>query len=83
MQTISLSIPEPVLSEFLEFAARSQRDPTEVMREALERYRDEKIRPTQQLEQGSILDHVPVNVGRILKPWNSRAEMLEDFFDRD
>lgn len=24
----------------------------------------------------------PVSLGKILKPWNSRAELLEDFFDR-
>ncbi len=31
----------------------------------------------------SIRDIKPVHVGEILKPWNSRAELLEDFFDRE
>ena len=31
----------------------------------------------------SIRDIKPVGVGEILKPWNSRGELLEDFFDRE
>lgn len=25
----------------------------------------------------------PISLGEIIKPWNSRAELLEDFFDRE
>ena len=83
MKTVHLEIPEPVVEEFEAFAEQTQREPSAVMREALELYRDERIRPAQQKRGTSILDHEPVSVGQILRPWTSRAEMLEDFFDRD
>jgi hypothetical protein len=83
MKTIQLDIPEPVYDEFEAFAEQTRREPSAVMREALELYRDERIRPARLKNGHSILDHEPVSLGQILKPWTSRAEMLEDFFDRD
>jgi hypothetical protein len=84
MTTISFEIPDAMLKDFQEFAARTQRDPTEVLREALEFYQRHRIRPDQSaVVSHSILDHKPISLGRVLKPWGSRSELLEDFFDRD
>jgi hypothetical protein len=82
MKTIQLAIPDSVLHEYEEFARQTRREPSSLMQEALEIYRQDKIVPSKHKASRSVLDHEPVSVGQILKPWTNRAEMLEDFFDR-
>jgi metal-responsive CopG/Arc/MetJ family transcriptional regulator len=84
MATVSVEIPDTVLRDFQDFAARSQREPADVIREALEFYQQQRIHPdrTNRVSH-SVLDHKPISLGKILKPWSSRSELLEDFFDRD
>jgi hypothetical protein len=84
MANIQIDIPEAVFQDFVAIAQRSSRDPMDVVREALLAYRNQHVAPSAPLEPGhSLLDHKPISVGKILKPWSSRSEMLEDFFDRD
>ena len=83
MKTVNLDIPEATFRDFERLGKEAQREPAELMREALERYRTERIAPLAKAGRQSVLDHEPMSVGAILKPWTSRAEMLEDFFDRD
>jgi metal-responsive CopG/Arc/MetJ family transcriptional regulator len=78
MKTITIHVSEPVYREFQEFAKRTDRKTSELIREAMELYREQKIR---RQTTHSVRDIKPVSVGKILKPWTSRAEMLEDFFD--
>ena len=67
-----------VFKEFKEFAKRTDRKASELIREAMELYRDQKIR---RQSNHSVRDIQGVSIGKILKPWTSRAEMLDDFFD--
>jgi hypothetical protein len=49
------------------------------MQEALQQYRNGLKKPA---GKHRLIDIPPGrSLGEILKPWNSRAEMLEDFFD--
>lgn len=66
--------------EFQEFAKSTDRKTAELIREAMELYRDQRIR---QRPTHSLLDHEPISLGKPLKPWKTRAELLESFFDRD
>jgi hypothetical protein len=78
MKTITVNVSEPVYRDFQEFAKRTDRKASELIREAMELYRDQKIR---RQANHSVRDIKPVSVGKILKPWTTRTEMLEDFFD--
>jgi hypothetical protein len=78
MKTITVHVSEPVYREFQEFAKRTDRKTSELIRDAMELYRQQKIRRT---ATHSVRDIPTMSVGKILKPWTSRAEMLEDFFD--
>ena len=78
MKTIIVHVSEPVYKEFKEFAKRTDRKASELIREAMELYRDQKIR---RQSNHSVRDIQGVSIGKILKPWTSRAEMLDDFFD--
>ncbi len=80
MKTITVHVSEPIYREFQEFAERTDRKTAELIGEAMELYRDQRIR---QRKTHSLLDHEPISLGKPLKPWKSRAELLENFFDRD
>ena len=80
MKTITVHVSEPIYREFKEFAKRTDRKTAELIREAMELYRDQRIH---QRKTHSLLDHQPISLGKPLKPSKSRAELLENFFDRD
>ena len=80
MKTITVHVSEPVYREFQKFAKQTDRKTAELIREAMELYRNERIR---RRKTHSLLEHEPVALGKLLKPWKNRAEMLENFFDRD
>jgi len=85
MTTITIQLPEAVVDDLQEYAKRTSRDADDVIREALENYRNQKsqLQESSVKKTHSLLDHEPLDLGEILKPWSSRAELLEDFFDRD
>jgi ribbon-helix-helix CopG family protein len=78
MKPITIHVSEPLYQEFQKHAKQTDRKAAELIREAMQLYRDQKIRKPQ---THSIRDIKPISVGKILKPWTSRSEMLEDFFD--
>ena len=80
METVTIQLPDDVYHDLEELAKLTSRAPGDLIREALELYRVQK-RPAKKTH--SVLDIPPVSVGAILKPWSSRSELLEDFFDRD
>jgi hypothetical protein len=43
----------------------------------MELYRQSKIRPVKTLR-----DIKPSSVGALLRPWSSRSELLDDFFEK-
>lgn len=76
MKTITLNVSEPVYADFQRHAREQDRPTSELLREAMEFYRQSKIRPAR-----SLRDVKPSSVGAILQPWSSRGELLGDFLD--
>jgi len=73
MKTITINVSEPVYREFKEYARRNDRTTSELIREAMERYRDDWIagRP-------SVLSWSARDVGRLISPLGSEDDLLEE-----
>jgi predicted CopG family antitoxin len=76
MKTITINVSEPVYVDFQRFAKESDRTTSELIREAMDQYRDKKIHG-----RGSLIRSEPAHVGNILRPWKGREDLLEGFFD--
>jgi hypothetical protein len=71
MRTITINVSEPVYEEFRR-ASRSQGRPTsELIREAMESYRRQVLRPRTDLR-----DFRPLTLGRMLKPLSPEDDLL-------
>ena len=77
MKTITLNVSEPVYADFQRYAQEQDRPTSELLREAMELYRQAKIRPVK-----SLRDIKPSSVGSLLQPWSSRSELLNDFLEK-
>jgi len=77
MKTITLNVSEPVYADFQRYAQEQDRPTSELLREAMELYRQSKIRPVRTLR-----DIKPSSVGAILQPWANRSELLDDFLEK-
>jgi predicted transcriptional regulator len=77
MKTITINVSEPVYRDFQEFARKHDRKAAELIREAMELYREQKLR-----RRTSLRDVRPVSAGKVLKPLGAEddllGEMLED-----
>ena len=71
MKTISVNVSEPVYEDFMEHAQRTDRTAAELIREAMDLFRREHIRP-----RTSLADLKPLNLGKTLKPLSSRDDLL-------
>ena len=71
MKTISVNISEPVYEDFVEHASRTDRTASELIREAMELFRNQRIRP-----RTSVANLKPLNLGKTLRPLTSRDDML-------
>ena len=78
MKTITINVSEPVYADFQRFAELRDRPTSELIREAMEAYREARIRPTR-----SLRDSRPASVQSVLKPWLGRDDLLGDFLDHD
>lgn len=76
MKTITINVSEPVYADFKRFAKDQDRTAAELVREAMEAYRQMKIRPPR-----SLREQEPVSVGVILKPWSGRDDLVDDLLD--
>ncbi len=76
MKTITLNVSEPVYADFQRYAREKDRSTAELVREAMETYRETKIRPPR-----SLREQHPVSAGEVLTPWNGRVELLDDLLD--
>ncbi len=56
MKTISVNVSEPVYRDFLEHARRTDRTAAELIREAMESFRETRIRPRTSLRTLAPLD---------------------------
>ena len=79
MNVIQIELADDVLKDMTEIAQQTGRPITTVVQEAVEKYRNDYMRAT---GTHRAID-IPLGngLGEILKPWSTRAELLEDFFD--
>lgn len=77
MKTITINVSEPVYRDFQEFARKHDRTASELIRDAMAFYCDQKLR-----RKTSLRDIRPVSAGKVLQPLSSEddllGEMLED-----
>jgi len=73
MKTITINVSEPVYREFQSQAKRLDRTAAELIREAMEEYRQ---RWTDR--RGSVRDLAPVDLGRVERTLTSEDDLLEE-----
>jgi len=71
MKTISVNISEPVYDDFVEHARRTDRTAAELIREAMELFRNQRIRP-----RTSVASIKPLDLGKVLRPVKNREDLL-------
>ena len=71
MKTISVNVSEPVYEDFMQHARRTDRTAAELIREAMDLFRRERIRPRTSLRKLK-----PLQLGKTLKPLSSRDDLL-------
>jgi hypothetical protein len=78
MNTVSVDIAAPVYELVAEEARRSNRQPADVISDAVGRYLEQGDRAA---STHSVLDIKSFPLGPPSQPWTSRADMLEGFMD--
>lgn len=79
MKAVTIHLEESVYSEFQKMAIKSKRSASELVREAMDLYR-QKVKKNSH----SLIDSPPAaSVGGVLQPWADRSEILDNFFDRE
>lgn len=76
MKTITINVSEPVYGDFREYARRQDRPTSELIREAMALYRDQRIRPS-----GSLRDLRPLSLGEVLRPVAADDDLLGEMLD--
>lgn len=73
MKTITINVSEPVYRDFQEISKLQDRSTSEIIREAMEFYRQQKLRVSR-----SMHDMQPFSVGSVLQPLQSTEDLLEE-----
>jgi hypothetical protein len=73
MKTITIDVSDPVYREFQEYAHKLDRPTSEIIREAMQLYRDERIRARQSLRTLK-----PLSLGKVLRPLERDDDLLEE-----
>jgi hypothetical protein len=76
MKLISVNVSEPVYRDFQDYAKRTDRTTAGLIREAMEWYRRERIRPRK-----SVLDLKPLNLGKVLRPLKREDDLLGEMLN--
>ncbi len=76
MKTITINVSEPVYSAFQQHARNIDRTTSELVREAMADYYANRIQ-----KSTSIRDLPPLRVGKVLKPFTKRGDLLEEMLD--
>jgi hypothetical protein len=71
MKTISVNVSEPVYEDFMQHAKRMDRTAAELIREAMELFRRDRIR-----SRTSLAGLKPLDLGKTLKPLSGRDDLL-------
>jgi len=79
MRAVTIHVDEPVYRDFQRLSRRAKRSTSDLIREAMENYR-QKFSPVRiPLWQAA----EPASVGKIKLPWLGREELADSFFDRE
>lgn len=76
MKTITINVSEPVYADFRRASQRLDRPASELIREAMEQYRQEYLQPRRDLSSFR-----PRSLGRILKPLQADDDLLGEMLD--
>jgi len=76
MKTITINVSEPVYRDFVEHARRQDRTASELIREAMEAYRNLHIRP-----RPSLKELRPLSLGSVRKPLGPEDDLLGEMLD--
>lgn len=75
MKAVTVHLDENAYREFQQQARKQRRTASELIREAMESYR-QRFKPARAPLSKS---PEPASVGSVRKPWSSRSELLDDF----
>jgi hypothetical protein len=78
MKTITVNVSEAVYRDFKEHARLVDRTAAELIREAMELYRTQRIRPGRSLQELQ-----PLRLGKVRRPLRPAADLLEEMLDAD
>lgn len=73
MKTITISVSEPVYEQFQAYARREDRTAAELIREAMDDYRQRWIE-----RRGSLGDLQPLDLGAVKRPLGPEDDLLEE-----
>ncbi|MDZ7791051.1 MAG: ribbon-helix-helix protein, CopG family [Xanthomonadales bacterium] len=76
MKTITINVSEPVYAEFRSASKSLGRPTSELIREAMELYREERLRPKRSLERFR-----PRSAGRVLSDLTAEDDLLEEMLE--
>lgn len=71
MKTITINVSEPVYADFRQASRRLDRPASELIREAMEQYRQAHLQPRRDLT-----DFRPLSLGRVLQPLQGDGDLL-------
>lgn len=78
MKTITINVSEPVYEDFRRASRSLGRSASELIREAMETYRRERLRPRKSLQ-----GFRPRSLGQVLKPLESGDDLLDEMLEAD
>ncbi len=76
MKTITINVSEPVYRDFVEHARQQDRTASELIREAMEAYRNLHIRL-----RPSLKELKPLSLGSVRKPLGPEDDLLGEMLD--
>jgi predicted CopG family antitoxin len=76
MKTITINVSEPVYEDFQQYARKTDRKASELIREAMELYREQHMR-----RRTSLKDRRPISVGGPIRPITAEDDVLEGMLD--
>ena len=76
MKTITVNVSEPIYEEFRIYAEKVDRKTSELIREAMEKYRDSHI-----ARQTSLRNRKPTSVGGAIEPISPDDDLLGEMLE--
>ena len=77
MSTITIDVSDPIYHDFEDYAKRVDRTPPDLIREAMELYRDQRIAP----RRLDVRDIPTYSVGEVLKPLSPDDDLLGEMLE--